>query len=684
MEKMEGEEEEEVVIEDVIVEEYRAPRSRLVGAKAGKGDNNKTANKDTATATATQKSHSSTKANNASSRGTATAVACIAVLTCVMYLQTISFNAVYDDSYCVLKNPSVRPRESTLGSMFSKDFWGSSINGNSSNTQWRPLTTFTYRADYVCWCQDAPENMHEDKAFLLSTSPCLAGFRLTNLALSVAANTLVYAAARAVLGLPSGPALFSALLFTVHPVHVESLATLYGRADVLCAVLHLGALVSAVQGWHPLARYTLAFALGLLSITAKESGLATLPMVPLCAALVAAPHSKGKTVSVPHLRAVTSAAVGLVAAVLSARKALITKWTPPITWTDNPYMFIPKTFASRWLTIGHIHARYLLWLFCPLTHAPNYGWNAIPSVESFSDPRNALTVLAYLTVLGPTLLFLRRKWWRELVLVAWGLGLFLPASNVFFYVGTAFADRLLYLPSVPFCLLLGSLAHRLCTDKTHSESFRKAALVAGGVVLVLGLTVTMHRLPTWATAERLWKHTSEKFPNNTVAVSNYALELQKSNRYAEAVPLLERLAETLESDPNDFVRADPLAERSRTTAASLKVSVKLQAELLTQGPEYAYAMAQKAIEDVKAGKEIVGPDTVLRDVVLSGVLKDAPNVEDEVLKAVAYMHTQTYRWRDLYYILTETVRPRRIRSNRSVEYVDSLVKSICPYVDGFV
>ena len=80
----------------------------------------------------------------------------------------------------------------------------------------------------------------------------------------------------------------------------------------------------------------------------------------------------------------------------------------------------------------------------------------------------------------------------------------------------------------------------------------------------------------------------------------------------------------------------------------------------------------------------MGPDTVLRDVVLSGVLKDAPNVEDEVLKAVAYMHTQTYRWRDLYYILTETVRPRRIRSNRSVEYVDSLVKSICPYVDGFV
>ena len=694
--------EEEIVIEDVVVEEYRIPRSRATAftktttttkkqkskkgtseeAKQPHSDPKKPPNDSINTAT------TATRTGRGIEKRDAIAAIVIIALTCIMYLQTFKFDAVYDDSYCVLKNPCVRPNETSLGDILDKDFWGSEINGNSSNTQWRPLTTLTYRLDYVNWCQGAPENTYEGQEFLLSTSPCLVGFRITNLAMSVAANLLVYAAARAVLALPFPYALFSALLFTVHPVHVESLATLYGRADVLCAVLHLGAILAVSLPFNALAKYALAFSLALLSITSKESGLATLPMIPLCAVLVSTNKkdvNPAVTAGISRIKSVSSVAAFLIAAVISARKLLITKWAPPITWSDNPYMFVPKTFCSRWLTIAHIHSRYLLWLFCPLTHAPNYGWNAIPSVESVLDPRNLLTAWAYLTLLLPSLLFMYRRWWRELILVAWGVGLFLPASNVFFYVGTAFADRLLYLPSIPFCLLIGSLTLRFFGESVNTQKLRRqAALVLGGSVIVLGFVVTMLRLPTWSTSDRLWKHTSEAFPSNVVAVSNYALELQKSNRYAETIPLLEDLLQTLEGDSNDFVRTDPMVERSKTIVTSLKVSLDLQKEILANGPEYAYSMAQKAIEDVKAGKSIIGPDTILRDVVLSGVFRDTPEIEDEVLKAVAFMHVKTYRWRDLYYILTETVRPRRVALNKNVDYVDELVKSVCPYVDGLV
>lgn len=681
--------EKEIIIENTIVEERRVPRSRaaaILGERKREEEKKKSVPKEKKSVGGPRNPDIKKRDAKADRSGSlekdVIAAVAIAVLTCVMYLQTFRFDAVYDDSYCVLKNPCVRPNESSVSSVLKKDFWGSSINGDSSNTQWRPLTTLTYRADYIAWCQGAPENEHEGKEFLLSTSPCLVGFRITNLAMSVTANLLVYAAARAVLALPLPYALFSALLFTVHPVHVESLATLYGRADVLCAILHLGALIAVSLPCGSLARYGLAFSLALLSITSKESGLATLPMVPLCSILVSLNRKGGE--SPAKLKSVTAIAAALVATVISARKLLITKWAPPITWSDNPYMFVPKTFCSRWLTIAHIHSRYLLWLFCPLTHAPNYGWNAIPSVETVFDARNLLSVWAYLTVLLSSLFFVYRKWWRELVLVAWGVGLFLPASNVFFYVGTAFADRLLYLPSIPFCLLIGSLALRVAGGKGSQEILKGVSLAVGGLIIALGFVVTMRRLPVWSKSDSLWKHTAEAFPNNTVAVSNYAIELQKANRYAETIPLLEKLVLTLESDPNEFVRTDPMVERSKTTMASLKLSVDLQKEILMKGPEYAYSLAQKAIDDVKTGKGIAGPDTILRDVVLSGVFINTPEMEDEVIKAVAFMHAKTYRWRDLYYILTETVRPRRISFNKDTKYVDEMIKSVCPYVDGLV
>ncbi|GFR39825.1 hypothetical protein Agub_g318, partial [Astrephomene gubernaculifera] len=45
--------------------------------------------------------------------------------------------------------------------------------------------------------------------------------------------------------------------------------------------------------------------------------------------------------------------------------------------------------------------------------------------------------------------------WRLAVLCGLTVGPFLPAANLFFYVGTFIGERLLYLPSVGFCLLLG-------------------------------------------------------------------------------------------------------------------------------------------------------------------------------------------------------------------------------------
>jgi len=47
----------------------------------------------------------------------------------------------------------------------------------------------------------------------------------------------------------------------------------------------------------------------------------------------------------------------------------------------------------------------------------------------------------------------RAKW--VFMSLAFGMITFLPSSNVFFYVGFLLAERVLYVPSIGFCLVVG-------------------------------------------------------------------------------------------------------------------------------------------------------------------------------------------------------------------------------------
>ena len=58
---------------------------------------------------------------------------------------------------------------------------------------------------------------------------------LSNFGMHAAAVVLIYVFTRVTIFSSQLAAFFGALLFAVHPVHIESVVTLYGRADILCA-----------------------------------------------------------------------------------------------------------------------------------------------------------------------------------------------------------------------------------------------------------------------------------------------------------------------------------------------------------------------------------------------------------------------------------------------------------------
>lgn len=82
---------------------------------------------------------------------------------------------------------------------------------------------------------------------------------------------------------------------------------------------------------------------------------------------------------------------------------------------------------------------------------------------------------------------------------------FIPATNLFFYVGFVIAERVLYIPSVGYCLLLGLGSWELWR-RVNSEPAKKRALLVTGLVLLAAFSVrTVRRNRDWACEESLYR-----------------------------------------------------------------------------------------------------------------------------------------------------------------------------------
>jgi hypothetical protein len=67
--------------------------------------------------------------------------------------------------------------------------------------------------------------------------------------------------------------------------------------------------------------------------------------------------------------------------------------------------------------------------------------------------------------------------WRLLVLLGLTLAPFLPASNLLFYVGTFIGERLMYMPSIGYCILMGE---GLVTVLVRTEAVKMIKMVKIG------------------------------------------------------------------------------------------------------------------------------------------------------------------------------------------------------------
>ena len=425
----------------------------------------------------------------------------------VVFLGALWNRFAMDDIYIIAANPLVRSGEGVWRA-FVSPYWPAELGGKL----YRPLVVASYAADRML---DGPAWFHAINL-------------LWHAAMSVMVAVLVRRVATPAAGLIAG------LLFAVHPVHVEAVANVVGRAELMagcCTVVAVwAALVQGSWAWS-----AVALAVGLLS---KENA-AMAPALILWgwACGIGRPRDRRQ------LMAFIGSWTAVAAAYLTVRWAVL---LPYARLHDLAPIFVGQgPLTVRLTAIGALADDARLLLF-PLTLRADYSPNTRTAITAVLDGRLLLGVLAFAA--WATLLAI--AWRRRRAVEAFGLGwigiALLPVANLVIPVGILVAERTLYLPSVGLVLAVAAALARLAPRR--QVAIVTALVVAGGARAAM-------RVPVWRDDARVTESMLDDSPDSYRGPARVAGLLQSRGDAERALEAYHTAVRIYDRDPTLFVGA---------------------------------------------------------------------------------------------------------------------------------
>jgi tetratricopeptide (TPR) repeat protein len=452
-----------------------------------------------------------------------TLVFSVAVL---LFLRTVWFGWVYDDEVEIVANTHLRTL-TNLRTIFTTTAWaGSGIE----TFLYRPLTNLSYALNYA----------------VSGLAPW--SYRLVNVLLHATITVLVCRLGR-LWRLSPAAAGMGALLFAVHPVHVEVVAGVVGRRDLLAAVFTLWMVLAhrtavARDGWR-MVLPVVAFAGAMLS---KEVGVVAVALV-AAQDWLTTPADRRRDLAADRGRLVLYASyLFTLAGYLLVRSAVAggvdVLGTHPL---DNP--LVAASAGTRVATALAVLGKGLQLLVAPIALSPDYSYDAIPLVTSPTDWR-LWSTLALLAILLWAATSRRVRELALLLAVTWYAIAIVPGSNLLLRSGTIFGERLLYLPSVAACLAGGYALVAV------GRRQRQLALALGLAAIAAFSAQTVRYSAAWRSNLTLFEWAVRTVPNSTKAHHKLGEVYYLEGRTADAIRELER---ALEIAPGNTFAAQTLA-----------------------------------------------------------------------------------------------------------------------------
>jgi Tfp pilus assembly protein PilF len=490
-----------------------------------------------------------------------------------LYWSTVGHGFVFDDEVEVARNTYIRSL-ANLPVILSTTVWSGT---GFENHLYRPLAVVSYALNYA----------------LVGLAPW--AYHLTNVLLHGLVTVLVFTLGRR-WGLTTSVAGVGALLFAVHPVHVEAVAAVVGRKELLAATFLMILVLThrtAEQRFGPWAVIipVLAFLAAMLS---KEIGVVGIGLVAAQDLLLPSRmgQARGDRSTARHY----AAYVLTLTVYLVARTAVVGGLgVVAIPILDNPVAH--ETLAVRWMTALVVLGKGLGLLAWPAGLSPDYSFNAIPVAATLRDWR-VLTAATAICLLVASALRIGRAAPLILLAAAWYAITIFPASNVATPIGTMLGERLLYLPSVAFCLAaaygIGALA----------RARAGTIVIVGGLLCVPLAARTIIYAEAWSSELSLFREAVAVVPSSTKAHHKLSEALRSHDDNEGALAHIETALQIAPSNTTAMVtKAEILRELGRHGDAVATVHSALRIDPDHFQGVYVLGQLQRDDGDLSAARE---------------------------------------------------------------------------------
>ncbi len=392
----------------------------------------------------------------------------------------------WDDNIYVVENEIIRNLSwSTLKTIFTTDV---SLN-------YTPLTNLSFALEY----------------HFFGYNPFY--FHLNNLLLHLAVTGLVFVFALR-LSLSLTVASFAALFFGLHPMHVESVAWVTERKDVLYAFFYMLALLFY---WNYLTRnskisYGASLVCGSLSILSKPMAL-SLPFV-----FFILDWFYGRKID---------------------RKIFFDKiffgfLIFPIAWITYALnaRVIALKFPDALLTWVWTFTFYIKKFLFPFNFLPLYE---LPRPVKIFNLEFASSLLIAVLIIAALIGF-RKNRWLIFAFLFYFISIFFLLRFDYSADLCIVADRFMYLPSVGICIALAVFLHKFHGKiKNHKLFWRNGFLAAVIFVFSYLALTTYHQTKIWGDEIAFWSKVLKYYPSNALGYNQRGLAYKQAGDLENAL-----------------------------------------------------------------------------------------------------------------------------------------------------
>ena len=457
----------------------------------------------------------------------------------LVYLHTLSAPFIFDDTAAITANPHIKQLWPLTQSLTAPA--QTSVAG-------RPVANLSLAINYTLGGLN------------------VRGYHIFNLVLHLLSAALLFAIVRRTLSCKrfgdkyrdfADPlALIVTAIWTLHPLHTETIIYVIQRTELLMALFYLLTLYGSIR-----------------ALTARRSWPWQALAVAACALGMA---SKEVMVSAPLAVLLYDRVFQYHSFRAAFRQRLLFYLALLLTWILLAALMIsgPRSdsigFAHGISAVDYLQTqagvilRYLRLAFWPHPLSISYDdWPIIHSVTKALLPFTIITLLLGVS----TWALLRRR--PTGLLGLWFFMLLAPTSSCVPIISEIAAERRMYLPLIVPIVICVIACHRLLHRVGRNHSRRKWALGTVSVAIVTLLAgLTFARGRDYSSAISIWRDTVEKRPRNALAHTNLGNALYNSGDALDAIQQYETSLE-IESDNarTHYNLANALAAQDRLIAA---------------------------------------------------------------------------------------------------------------------